>query len=89
MLESEADVLRTLQAGTYTLEQLYELCEQRTEVARQGGHDPVPEHAGDRRWKRREYAAPYKDCAAADAPSASAAASGRSTGPPSVPNGWC
>jgi DNA modification methylase len=53
MLESEADVLRTLRAGTYTLERLYELCEQRTEVGRQGGHDPVPEHAGDRRWKRR------------------------------------
>jgi hypothetical protein len=38
MLESEADVLR---AGAYTLEQLYELCEQRTEVARDGGHDPA------------------------------------------------
>ena len=53
MLDSEADVLRTLRAGTYTLEQLYQLCEQRTEVGRHGGHDPVPEHAGDRRWKRR------------------------------------
>jgi hypothetical protein len=47
MLASEADVLRTLRAGTYTLEQLYQLCEQRALVARDGGHDPVPDHAGD------------------------------------------
>jgi len=53
MLASEADVLRTLQAGTYTLEQLYELCEQRAPVGRAGGQDPVPDHPGDRRWKRR------------------------------------
>jgi hypothetical protein len=46
MLASEADVLRTLRAGTYTLEQLYALCQER-------GHDPVPDHAGDTRWKRR------------------------------------
>ena len=48
MLASEADVLRTLHAGTYTLEQLYGLCEQRAPVDRDGGHDPVPDHPGDR-----------------------------------------
>ena len=53
MLASEADVLRTLRVGTYTLEQLYQLCEQHAPVARDGGHDPVPDHAGDTRWKRR------------------------------------
>ncbi len=30
-----------------------QLCEQRAPVARDGGHDPVPGHAGDTRWKRR------------------------------------
>jgi hypothetical protein len=54
MLATEADVVRTLQTGTYTLERLYELCEQHTEVGRDGGHDPVRNHPGcDRRWKRR------------------------------------
>ena len=53
MLASEADVLRTLRAGTYTLEQLYALCEERAPVGRDRGHDPVPDHAGDTRWKRR------------------------------------
>jgi DNA modification methylase len=52
-LASEADVLRTLRAGTYTLEQLYALCEERAPVGRDRGHDPVPDHAGDTRWKRR------------------------------------
>lgn len=49
MLASEADVLRTLRAGTYTLEQLYALCEERAQVGRDRGHDPVPDHAGDTR----------------------------------------
>ena len=53
MLASEADVLRTLRVGTYTLEQLYHRCEQHAPVARDGGHDPVPDHAGDTRGKRR------------------------------------
>ena len=30
MLATEADVLRTLRTGTYTLHELYDLCEQRT-----------------------------------------------------------
>jgi hypothetical protein len=53
MLATEADVIRTLRAGTYTLPRLYELCEQRTAVDRDGGQDPVPGHAGDVRWKHR------------------------------------
>ncbi len=53
MLVSEADVLRTLQAGSYTLAQLYALCEQQAPVERNGGHDPIARHSGDRRWKRR------------------------------------
>ena len=53
MLVSEADVLRTLDAGTYTLDRLYELCERRAWIDRGGGQDPVPDHPGDRRWKRR------------------------------------
>ena len=44
MLTSEADVLRTLQAGTYTLERLYGLCEQRAPV----GKMPVGRGARDR-----------------------------------------
>lgn len=53
MLTTEADVLRTLRTGTYTLQDLYDLCEQRTRTGRDGGHDPVPGHAGDERWKHR------------------------------------
>jgi DNA modification methylase len=53
MLASEADVLRTLRDGTYTLQALYALCEESTDVERDGGHDAVPGHPGDVRWKRR------------------------------------
>jgi site-specific DNA-methyltransferase (adenine-specific) len=53
MLATEADVLRTLRTGTYTVSELYGLCEERTAVGRDGGQDPVPAHPGDRRWKRR------------------------------------
>ena len=52
-LTSEADVLRTLRTGTYSLADFYELCDQRTDTARDGGLDPIPSHPGDRRWKRR------------------------------------
>ena len=52
-LATEADVLRTLQSGTYTLADLYDLCEQRTETGRDGGHDPLDSHPTDRRWKHR------------------------------------
>ncbi|MGE0363744.1 MAG: site-specific DNA-methyltransferase [Vicinamibacterales bacterium] len=50
-LRTEADVVRTLTSGTYTLEQIYALVGQRGDVARDGGMDPV--HPGDRRWWRR------------------------------------
>lgn len=53
MLATEADLVRTLRAGTYTLSQLYELCQQRADVDRDDGQDPVPGHAGDLRWRRR------------------------------------
>ena len=56
MLATEADVLRTLRTGTYTLRELYDLydlCEQQTATGRDGGHDPVPGHVGDHRWKHR------------------------------------
>ncbi len=53
MRATEADVLRTLRTGTYTLTQLYALCQDRAAVGRDGGRDPVPGHAGDLRWKRR------------------------------------
>jgi hypothetical protein len=53
MLATEADVLRTLASGTHTLGELYGLCEHRTAVARDGGHDLIRSHPGDRRWKRR------------------------------------
>ena len=53
MLTTEADVLRTLRTGTYTLQELYDLCAQQTATGRDGGHDPVPGHAGDQRWKHR------------------------------------
>ena len=38
MLASEAAALRTVAAGTYT-PRLYELCEERAVVGRDGGHD--------------------------------------------------
>jgi len=52
VLATENDVLRTL-AGTYTQDDLYALCEERGQVARDGGHDPIASHPGDMRWKRR------------------------------------
>ena len=51
MLRTEADVVRALGDGTYTLEELYALCETQVDVDRDGGHDPI--HPGDERWKRR------------------------------------
>src|SRR6266700_7236635 len=53
MLTTEADVLRTLATGTYTLGQLYRLCESQAVVDRDRDWDAVPGHPGDRRWKRR------------------------------------
>lgn len=54
MLRTEADVVRALGAGTYTLEQLYELVEGRVDVSRDGGRQPAgPDHVTDERWRRR------------------------------------
>jgi DNA modification methylase len=53
VLTTEADLLRTLHSGTYTLADLYRMCERQAAVGRDGGHDPIPTHPGDRRWKRR------------------------------------
>jgi len=54
MLGTEADVLHTLRTGTiWTLGNIYNHVEQNADTARDGGHDPVPGHAGDLRWKRR------------------------------------
>jgi hypothetical protein len=52
MLAAQADVLRRLRTGTCTLEELYTLCEQRVPMERDGGHDLIPSHPGDRRWKQ-------------------------------------
>ena len=51
MLRTEADVVRALGDGTYTLEELYALCEDQADVDRDGGHDAI--HPGDERWRRR------------------------------------
>jgi len=53
VLETEADVLRTLAAGTYTLGQLYDICAERCDVSRAGGEEEVPGHRGDLRWRHR------------------------------------
>ena len=54
MLQTEADVLRTLRAGTYTLDELYALCATAVDVSRDNGHSPVSErHRTDAVWKHR------------------------------------
>jgi DNA methylase len=53
MLRTEADVVRALDEGTYTLEELYALCERQADTGREGGEDPLDGHGYDRRWKRR------------------------------------
>jgi len=50
-LRTEADVVRTLRAGTYTLDELYRLVEATVDVTRDSGTDEI--HPGDRRWRRR------------------------------------
>ena len=50
-LRTEADVVRTLRAGTYTLDELYRIVETTEDVTRDGGLDEI--HPGDRRWRRR------------------------------------
>ena len=54
MLASEADLLRTLRSGVYTLEDLYALCDAGADTSRDNGHSPVSErHRTDSVWKHR------------------------------------
>ncbi len=54
MLETEADLLRTLRSGTYTLAELYALCETAVDVSRDNGRLPVSDrHRTDSVWKHR------------------------------------
>lgn len=54
MLETEADLLRTLRAGTYTLTELYALCETAVDVSRDNGCSPVSDrHRTDSVWRHR------------------------------------
>lgn len=54
MLRSEADLLRTLDAGTYTIHELYQECEAGADIARDRGLEPPdPEHPTDTVWRRR------------------------------------
>src|SRR5579875_637493 len=54
MLETETDLLRTLRSGTYTLDELYALCETAVDVARDNGHQAVSDrHRTDPVWKHR------------------------------------
>lgn len=53
-LETEADVIRTLDEGTYTIPELYELIAARADIARDRGMEPPDaEHPTDRVWRRR------------------------------------
>ena len=53
-LVTEADILRTIVKGTYTLRELYEECLARADVARGNGLQPPDEdHPTDRVWRRR------------------------------------
>lgn len=54
MLRTEVDVLRTLRAGTYTLQDIYREVAQSADIARDGGlAPPTPDHATDAVWRRR------------------------------------
>lgn len=53
-LRSIGDVLRTLDAGAYTLRELYDLVEQRADIARNQGLEPsTPGHPHDPKWRHR------------------------------------
>jgi hypothetical protein len=53
-LATEADVVRTLRDGTYTLDELYHRCAAQTDVGRDNGHHPPTDaHPTDAVWKRR------------------------------------
>ena len=51
-LRTEADVVKTLRAGTYTLDELYALVQDRVDVTRDGGLDAINDST-DTRWRRR------------------------------------
>ena len=53
MLATMAQVVRTLETGTYTLSRIYALCQDRADTRLGGGHDPVPGHPRDLRWKHQ------------------------------------
>lgn len=54
MLRTEADVLRTLHAGTYTLQDIYEHVADHADIERDGGLQPTtPQHPADPVWRRR------------------------------------
>lgn len=54
MLRSEADVVKALCRGTYTLDEIYSTARLGADVARAGGHEPsTPNHPTDARWKHR------------------------------------
>jgi hypothetical protein len=54
MLHTETDLLRTLRSGTYTLDELYALCETAVDVSRANGHSPVSDrHRTDSVWNHR------------------------------------
>ncbi len=52
-LRTERDVAEALAGGTITLAELYAACEQAGVTARGSGHDPIPTHPTDCRWRRR------------------------------------
>jgi DNA methylase len=53
-LLTEADLIRTIREGTYTLPELYGQCEARADISRDGGLEPPDaEHPTDRVWRRR------------------------------------
>lgn len=51
-LRSEADVIKTLDRGVYTLDEMYRLVEARADISRAGGLEPIAD-ATDTRWRRR------------------------------------
>ena len=54
MLATEADVVRSLRDGTYTLDELYARCARQADIARDdGGRPPTDTHPTDTVWKRR------------------------------------
>lgn len=53
-LVTEADLIRTLQSGTYTIGELYGECEARADIARNRGLEPPDaDHPTDTVWRRR------------------------------------